>query len=252
MFHLFALLKTSNARSKAFSISLKAYSVVKTVPMSLCDILGGEAGVFNAADHGLEESGGAVDIHALVPVDTVPFAVGGAVVIAADGIADIVDQAAQLAVAEPADDALHGRIVLGGKLEAEVAADLVPIAGDIRERDIILEGAAENVIQESQLFLAVVVAAHIAGMGIRLDRFELGLHLFHTLDLGVDAGHLDPDGLGLGMGLFNALSDHFINELIIGQPDQDQGKDDEDDLLGTGEITAQDFHGLVTSSAGLR
>lgn len=216
------------------------------------DLLGWEAGVLDAADHGLEEGGGAVDVDALVPVDAVALAVLRAVVVAGDRIADVINEAAQLGVAELIDQALHGRIVGGGKLEAEIAADLVAVTGDIGKANGILQGRLEDVVQEGQLFLAVVVAAHITGRGVRLDGIQLGLHLFHALDLGLNGGQLDPDGLGLGVGLFDAFADPFIDKLIVCQAYQNQGQDHKDNLFGAGKITAQDFHGLVTSSGGLR
>lgn len=225
------------------------------IVFNLCfsgDLLGREAGVLSTADHGLKEGGGAVDVDALVPVDAVALAVFRAVVVAGDRIADVINQAAQLGVAELIDQALHGRIVGGGKLEAEIAADLVAVAGDIGKGNGILQGRLEDVVQEGQLFLAVVVAAHIAGRGVSLDGIQLGLHLFHTLDLGLNGGQFDPDGLGLGVGLIDALADHLVDKLVIRQANQHQSQDCKDDLFGAGKITAQDFHGLLTSSGALR
>lgn len=225
------------------------------IVFNLCfsgDLLGREAGVLSTADHGLKEGGGAVDVDALVPVDAVALAIFGAVVVAGDGIADVINEAAQLGVAELIDQALHAGIVSSGKLEAEIAADLVPVSGDVGKIDGILQGRLEDVVQEGQFFLAVVIAAHIAGRGIRLDGIQLGLHLFHALDLGLDTGQLDPDGLGLSIGLFNAFTDHLVDKLVICQPNQNQGQNGKDDLFGAGKITAQDFHGLVTSSGALR
>ena len=130
-----------------------------------------------------------------------------------------------------------------------VTADLVPIAGYVGKVDGILDSRFEDIVQEGQFLTAVIIAAHIAGRGIRLDRIKLSLHLFHALDLGIDAGQFDLDGLGLGIGLFNALPDRFIDKLIIRQPDQDKGQNDENDFLAAGEITTQNFHGLATSGA---
>lgn len=189
--------------------------------------IGGEAGVGDAAHHGLVEGGGLPDHH-------------GAVVL--HGTAGVADQAAVVALAQPGHDLVGRGIAAGAVFEGEAAADLVAGAGDVAEGHRVLQRVRQYGVQEGHLGAAVVVAAHPGFLPGGLQRVHTVFDVVGNHQPGLGGVQLCLQHLGLGLGVGDGLADRLFHELVVEQGQQDQRQHRDEYLLGAGEITAHYFH----------